>query len=210
MPVQLDILVLGSGVAGLSAVVRLASSEDLRVGVLTKADLAQSTTRWAQGGIAAAVGGDEDSADLHLADTLAAGAGLCDADAVRVLVDEGPARVDGAHRPGRRVRPRGRRSPGAGARRRALDGACAARRRRRHRGRGGAGARGRGARPRRRPVLERWFALDLIVEGARCVGVRALDPDGRPEVVRATPVVLATGGAGQLYAVTTNPARGHR
>ena len=91
---QLDVLVLGSGVAGLSAVVRLATPAGLRVGVLTKADLAQSTTRWAQGGIAAAVGGDEDSTDLHLADTLAAGAGLCDVDAVRVLVDEGPRRVD--------------------------------------------------------------------------------------------------------------------
>ncbi len=91
---ELDVLVLGSGVAGLSAVVRLATPAGLRVGVLTKADLAQSTTRWAQGGIAAAVGGDEDSTDLHLADTLAAGAGLCDVDAVRVLVDEGPRRVD--------------------------------------------------------------------------------------------------------------------
>ena len=61
--------------------------------MLTKAELAQSATRWAQGGVAAVLGGDEDSTDLHLADTLAAGAGLCDVDAVRVLVDEGPARV---------------------------------------------------------------------------------------------------------------------
>ena len=65
----------------------------LRVGVLTKGELSQSATRWAQGGVAAVLGGDEDSTDLHLADTLAAGAGLCDADAVRVLVDEGPGRV---------------------------------------------------------------------------------------------------------------------
>src|SRR2546429_9307109 len=65
----------------------------MRVGVLTKAELAQSATRWAQGGVAAVLGGDEDSTDLHLADKLAAGAGLCDVDAVRVLVDEGPARV---------------------------------------------------------------------------------------------------------------------
>ena len=89
-------LVLGSGVAGLSAAVRLADrpAGTPRVGVLTKGELAQSATRWAQGGVAAVLGGDEDSTDLHLADTLAAGAGLCDVDAVRVLVDEGPARVN--------------------------------------------------------------------------------------------------------------------
>src|SRR4051794_17335000 len=91
----LDLLVLGSGVAGLSAAVRAAELHGLRVGVLTKGDLDQATTRWAQGGVAAVLGGaDPDSTDLHLADTLAAGAGLCDADAVRVLVDEGPTRVN--------------------------------------------------------------------------------------------------------------------
>ena len=65
----------------------------MRVGVLTKAELQQATTRWAQGGVAAVLNEDPDSTDLHLADTLAAGAGLCDVDAVRVLVDEGPSRV---------------------------------------------------------------------------------------------------------------------
>ena len=90
---DLDLLVLGSGVAGLSAAVRAAELHGMRVGVLTKAELQQATTRWAQGGVAAVLGGDPDSTDLHLADTLAAGAGLCDVDAVRVLVDEGPARV---------------------------------------------------------------------------------------------------------------------
>ena len=90
---DLDLLVLGSGVAGLSAAVRAAEIHGMRVGVLTKAELQQATTRWAQGGVAAVLGGDPDSTDLHLADTLAAGAGLCDVDAVRVLVDEGPARV---------------------------------------------------------------------------------------------------------------------
>src|SRR5690606_38614953 len=93
MTEPLDLLVLGSGVAGLSAAVR-AAGLGMRVGVLTKAGLDAATTRWAQGGIAAVLGGsDPDSTDLHLADTLAAGDGLCDADAVRVLVDEGPDRV---------------------------------------------------------------------------------------------------------------------
>src|SRR5213082_4321290 len=93
--VDLDLLVLGSGVAGLSAAVRASETHGMRVGVLTKGELHQATTRWAQGGVAAVLGGgDPDSTDLHLADTLDAGAGLCDTDAVRVLVDEGPARVN--------------------------------------------------------------------------------------------------------------------
>ncbi|MGH9206422.1 MAG: FAD-binding protein, partial [Acidimicrobiales bacterium] len=94
VPAQLDVLILGSGVAGLSAAVRAAAIPGMRVGVLTKAELSQSATRWAQGGVAAVLGGDEDSTDLHMADTLTAGAGLCDRDAVRVLVGEGPGRVN--------------------------------------------------------------------------------------------------------------------
>jgi L-aspartate oxidase len=150
------------------------------------------------------VGGDEDSTDLHLADTLAAGAGLCDVDAVRVLVDEGPRRVDelialgavfdreaggdlalareGGHSTAR-VLHAGGAATGAEVER-ALVAAV------RH----SAAA-----------VLEQWFAVDLLVEDGRCVGVRALDPEGVLQEVRATQVVLATGGAGQLYAVTTNP-----
>src|SRR3954452_9299631 len=92
--IALDLLVLGSGVAGLSAAVRAADTHGMRVGVLTKGELHQSTTRWAQGGVAAVLGDDPDSTDLHLADTLKAGAGLCDSDAVRGLVDEGPGRVN--------------------------------------------------------------------------------------------------------------------
>ncbi len=201
---KLDVLVLGSGVAGLSAVVRLATPGGLRVGVLTKADLAQSTTRWAQGGIAAAVGGDEDSTDLHLADTLAAGAGLCDVDAVRVLVGEGPRRVDELI------------SLGAVFDREAGGDLALAREgghstaRVLHAGGAATGAEVERAlvaavRHSAAAVLEQWFALDLVVEDGRCVGVRALDPDGTVREVRATQVVLATGGAGQLYAVTTNP-----
>ena len=68
----LDLLVIGSGVAGLSAAVR-AADRGLVVGVLTKGHLEQSTTRWAQGGMAAVLGGDSDTTDLHLADTLATG-----------------------------------------------------------------------------------------------------------------------------------------
>jgi L-aspartate oxidase len=206
---DLDLLVLGSGVAGLSAAVRAAAwqaDSALRVGVLTKGHLAQATTRWAQGGVAAALGGDgdPDSTDLHLADTLAAGAEMCDVDAVRVLVDEGPARVhelialgavfdrdakgglalarEGGHSVARVVHAGGA-ATGAEIERALVDAveATAA------------------------SVMEGWFALDLVVADGRCRGVVALDPAGRLQTVRATHTLLATGGAGQLYAVTTNP-----
>ena len=206
---MLDLLVLGSGVAGLSAAVQTAAiSTDgdpgLRVGVLTKGDLDQAATRWAQGGVAAVLGGDPDSTDLHRADTLAAGAGLCHPDAVRVLVDEGPARVQNlialgavfdrdAHgqlslaREGGHSVPRVVHAGGAATGveiERALVEAVQAT----------AAA-----------VMEEWFALDLIVEGGRCRGVVAVDPAGVVREVLARHTLLATGGFGQLYAVTTNP-----
>ena len=197
--------------AGLSAAVRLAgsgapSSSSLSLGVLTKGALSQSATRWAQGGVAAVLGGDEDSTDLHLADTLAAGAGLCDEEAVRILVGEGPGRVHelialgvefdreatgllALAREGGHSRPRvvhaGGAATGAEVERALVDATYSS-----------ASA-----------VLEGWFALDLLTEGGRCVGVTALRPGqrGHPVEVRADHVVLATGGAGQLFSVTTNP-----
>ncbi|MDA8278832.1 MAG: FAD-dependent oxidoreductase [Actinomycetota bacterium] len=204
MAPDLDVLVVGSGVAGLSLAVRLADSS-LRVGVLTKAELSQSTTRWAQGGVAAVLGGDEDSVDLHHADTLAAGAGLCDVEAVRVLVAEGPDRVhelialgavfdseaggslalarEGGHSTARIVHAGGA-ATGAEVERALVEAL--------HRG---AAA-----------VLEHWFAVDLVLDAGRCTGVVARDPQGNVRQVAARHVVVATGGVGQLYAVTTNPA----
>ena len=216
-PGVLDVLVLGSGVAGLSAAVRLAAPlsaagggsatghAGLRVGVLTKAELSQSATRWAQGGVAAVLGGDEDSTDLHLADTLAAGAGLCDTDAVRALVDEGPSRVNELIAMGAVFD----RQPG-GALDLAREGGHSTARVV-HAGGAATGAEVERAlvnatRASAAAVLEEWFALDLLVEGGRCAGVRALSADGRVVDVRARQTVLATGGAGQLFAVTTNPA----
>ncbi len=204
MSERLDVLVVGSGVAGLTATVRLAALARARVGVLTKGELAQATTRFAQGGVAAVLPGDEDSTDLHLADTLRAGAGLCDEEAVRVLVDEGPGRVhelialgavfdrgpegrlsrarEGGHSMAR-VLHAGGAATGAEVERALVEavGASAA------------------------AVLEHWLALDLVVEGGRCRGVLARDPGGHVRRVEAAEVVLACGGVGQLFAVTTNP-----
>jgi len=202
---RLDVLVIGSGVAGLSAAVRLAQLAEGRVGVLTKGVLEQATTRWAQGGVAAVLPGDEDSTDLHLADTLRAGAGLCDEAAVRVLVDEGPARVHELIALGA-VFDRGP----AGELARAREGGHSMPRILH------AGGTATGAEVERAlvdaveasaaAVLEHWFALDLLVENGRCTGVIALDPDGASRRVEAANVLLACGGAGQLFAVTTNPA----
>lgn len=184
--------------------VRLAEVPGTRVGVLTKAELSQSATRWAQGGVAAVLGGDEDSTDLHLADTLAAGAGLCDVDAVRVLVGEGPARV-------RELIAMGavfdREAGGSLARAREGGHSTA---RVLHAGGAATGAEVERAlvaavQSSAAAVLERWFASDIVVEHGRCRGVVATDASGEPQVVRADHVVIATGGAGQLYAVTTNP-----
>jgi L-aspartate oxidase len=203
---DLDLLVLGSGVAGLTAAVRAAARPGMRVGVLTKAELHQSATRWAQGGVAAVLSAEEDSTDQHVADTLAAGVDLCDIDAVRILVDEGPASVqdlialgavfdrdatgkldlaiEGGHSHPRVVHAGGA-ATGAEIERALVDAVHAT----------------------AASVLEGWFALDFLVERGRCAGVVALDPAGERHEVRATHTLLATGGAGQLFAVTTNPTQ---
>jgi L-aspartate oxidase len=201
---DLDVLVVGSGVAGLSAAVRLTSSGKARVGVLTKGVLEQSTTRFAQGGVAAVLPGDEDSTDRHRADTLRAGAGLCDEGAVRLLVDEGPQRVTELIALGAVFD----RLP-TGELARALEGGHSSPRVI-HSGGTATGAEVERAlvaavEESAAALLEHWFALDLLLESGRCRGVVALDPAGRLREVRAGHVLLACGGAGQLFAVTTNP-----
>src|ERR671919_2697567 len=85
-----DFLVLGSGIAGLSFALKVARHG--RVAIITKKDRAESNTNYAQGGIAA-VTSKEDSFELHVRDTLAAGAGLCKENVVRTIIEEGPARI---------------------------------------------------------------------------------------------------------------------
>lgn len=199
-----DLLVLGSGIAGLSAAVR-ARREGMSVTVVTKGELGWSATRYAQGGVAAALDPTDDSPELHGSDTLAAGGGLCDTDAVRVLASEGPDRVrelvalgahfdqddaardfartrEGGHSVARVVHAGGD-ATGAEVER-ALVAAV-----------GASGA----------EIHERCLASDLVVEHGRVVGVTALGADGT-SVMRARHVLVATGGAGQCFAVTTNPA----
>src|SRR5882672_3509484 len=88
---QTDYIIVGSGIAGLRAAIDLARAG--RVTIFTKVQITESNSMYAQGGIAAAIGLNDDI-DKHYADTMAAGAGLCDAAAVRILVEEGPAEID--------------------------------------------------------------------------------------------------------------------
>ncbi|MFP5353763.1 MAG: L-aspartate oxidase [Gemmatimonadota bacterium] len=194
-------LVIGSGVAGLHTAWRAAEHGDVLV--LTKRSLHDSATSYAQGGIAAALGAG-DSPELHRKDTLAAGAALCDREAVEVLVEEGPARVrelqlagaafdlgrDGKLKLGREA---------AHSRRRIVHA---------HGDRTGAEvARTLIERVRATPrsnVLEHARVLDLIVEDGRCAGVRA-SVMGQAVEIRADATVLASGGCGQIYRYTTNP-----
>ena len=202
---ELDLVVLGSGVAGLSAAVRAAGIHGLRTGVVTKGGLDLATTRWAQGGVAAALSGDPEEIDLHLADTVSAGAGLCDVDAVRVLVDEGPRRVEELIALGAEFD-----RDAAGNLELAREGGHSVARVVH------AGGAATGAEIERALVAavhataavvhEHTFALDLALDDGRCVGVIVAGPDGRRRRVDARHVLLATGGAGQLFEITTNPA----
>jgi L-aspartate oxidase len=197
---DLDLLVLGSGVAGLSAVVRAASRHPgARIGLVSKGVLSDSATQWAQGGVAAVMH-QSDSVELHMADTLKAGCGLCDHRAVEVLVTEGPQRVrelaglgasfdrddqgdwelarEGGHSTARVVHAGGA-ATGAEVERTLVEAAGAA----------------------ATTVWEHTPAVDLIVEGGKCRGVAVTGGTD----IRARATLLATGGAGQLYSITTNP-----
>jgi len=197
-----DFVIVGGGVAGLRAAIALAGGG--RVLVLTKAEPAESNTGYAQGGIAAAIG-DDDSAALHEADTVRAGDGLCDEDAVRVCVGEGPRYV-------RELIDWGARFD------RAADGRPALGREAAHSVRRVLHAGDATGREIGRVLWERVSALagvntidhalvaEIIVEDGRASGVRYFDRDGVRQEVRAAATLLATGGAGQVYRETTNPA----
>ena len=204
-----DVLVLGSGIAGLTAA-RTAAEAGLSVTVLTKGELAASATRYAQGGVAAALS-PNDSPELHFSDTLSAGGGLCDPEAVRILVGEGPARLRELMALGASFDRAGDGGTGAPLALAREGGHSLARVV--HAGGDATGhevERALVAATVGHPnvtVHEGWLALSLFVEGGRVAGVIGI-PSGAviPVVMRARHVVLASGGAGQLYSVTTNPA----
>lgn len=199
---QFDVLVLGGGIAGLTAA--LASARRWRVGLLTKSTFDDTTTFLAQGGIAAALS-PADSPELHFQDTVNAGAGLCDETAVRVLVTEGPDRVrelmeicphfdrvngeivlgrEGAHSVARVIH------AGGDATGSQVSSALAE-------------AARMGSRVQ---LFEDEFVIDLLTTDGRCVGVLSHDlRSGDLWLNHAMVTILATGGAGQVYARTTNP-----
>ena len=189
---QFDVLVLGGGIAGLTAAI--AAARRWHVGLLTKASLNDTTTFLAQGGIAAALG-ESDSPELHFQDTVAAGAGLCDPDAVRVLVSEGPDRV----RELIEICPRFDRKDGeivlgregAHSVRRVLHAGGDAT------GREVSSTLSEAARLGSRVQLyEDEFVIDLLTIDGRCIGALSLNlADGEYTLNLAMVTILATGGA---------------
>jgi L-aspartate oxidase len=199
-----DVLVIGSGVAGLRAA--LSASEHSDVIVLAKGKLTQSNTSWAQGGMAVVLD-EADSFDEHIANTIDAGAGLCDEPVVRRIVEAGPAGLkelldigidldrtddgelalgrEGGHTQHRIVHANGD-ATGRELSNTLIDAAKAADRIR---------------------LFDECFALDLITEGlpgSRCVGAITHHPKHGLQVIWARATVLATGGCGQVYRETTN------
>jgi L-aspartate oxidase len=198
-----DFLVIGGGIAGLSAAIHLADAGTVLC--VTKESLSESNTSYAQGGIAVAMGGETDVA-LHLEDTIAAGDGLVDRVAASVLVAEGPARVEELLDWGTAF---DRKSGGELERTR--EGAHSLSRILHAQG----DATGReiarsllahATQKKSIALLEWTTAIDLLVEGSRVVGAALLMPEGKVVRVRACAVLIASGGAGQVYSDTTNPA----
>jgi L-aspartate oxidase len=204
-----DVVVVGSGVAGLSVALGLAGSH--RVAVITSGPLGSGSTRWAQGGIAAAVG-PEDNPRLHAADTLAAGAGICDHESVHCLTEEAPKRLTQLVDAGAVLDhdPNGQLSltrEGGHHRRRVA-----------HAGGDATGAevsRALVAAARRSAitVVEHSMVLDLVRvhgrRGPRVSGIVVRPASGgasERNVIAARAVVLATGGIGGVYEASTNPS----
>jgi L-aspartate oxidase len=205
------VVVVGTGIAGLIAAYRASARHD--VVLVTKAELAESNTKYAQGGIAAALFPD-DSAASHIADTLSAGAGLCDPEAVEVLCTEGPQRVRDLIALGVEFD-----RDAAGELARGHEAAHSARRVI-HAGGDATGlaievALLRAVRALAVEVHEFTFMRELVVahddddhrgvRTGRVVGIDAVGPSGQTFRIDADAVVLASGGAGQLYRHTTNP-----
>lgn len=199
-----DFLIIGSGVAGLSCAIELEAHGS--VAVLTKDDMASGSTQWAQGGIAAVLSPEPlDSDKMHREDTMKAGAGLCDAEAVGVLVREGPHRIrqliargahfdteptgelkltrEAAHRARRIVHSHGD-STGREVQRSLTSSTLKS-----------GDVR----------TFENTLSVDFYINNGRCCGVFALDADDNLKLFRAKATIVATGGLGAIYKESTNP-----
>jgi len=202
LPNETDFIVVGAGIAGLRASVELAPAG--RVLCLAKREVSESNTQYAQGGIAAALS-DDDEVSLHLDDTLKAGDGLCKEDAARVLVEEGPARIEELMEWGTEFDRAGAKiaftREGAHSRSRILH------------AHGDSTGREIGRAlylkaQAMKPIVFREFEFttELVVRDGGVVGVRVLDNTGQVREIHASSVLLATGGLGQVYSDTTNPS----
>jgi len=202
LPSETDFIVVGAGIAGLRASVELASAG--RVLCLAKQEVTESNTQYAQGGIAAALS-DEDEVRLHLEDTLKAGDGLCNEEAARILVEEGPPRIEELIEWGTEFDRAGAKiaftREGAHSRSRVLH------------AHGDSTGREIGralylkaAAQKNITFQEFEFTTDLLLRDGRVAGVRVLDHAGVSHEIHAGAVLLATGGLGQVYSDTTNPA----
>jgi len=201
-PSQTDFLVIGAGVAGLRAAVELADAGSVLV--LAKREVTDSNTRWAQGGIAAALS-DEDEISLHLQDTLLAGDGLCNPEAAKVLVEDAPERIDELIRWGTEFDRQGTKltfgREGAHSRNRILH------------AHGDSTGReilralyAKSQTLKNISVREFEFSTDLVVDNGRVCGIHLINERGEQQQMTASAVLFATGGMGQLYRNTTNPA----
>ena len=201
MRVTCDYLIIGSGIAALRAAIELADAGD--VVMLTKAGSEAGSTGYAQGGIAAALGPD-DSPERHAEDTIAAGAGLCNPTAVRLLTETGPGYVRELADWGARFE-----RDSAGRLSLAREGAHAVRRVVHARDATGREiARALWQRLAGVPslrVVEHAEATGALIADGECVGMRFLDAGGAPTGIMARATLLATGGAGRLFRETTNP-----
>jgi L-aspartate oxidase len=201
-PAETDFIVVGAGVAGLRAAIELAAAG--RVLVLAKRELSESATQYAQGGIAVALS-DEDDIGLHLQDTLDAGDGLCNPEAARILVEEGPERIQELIAWGTAFDRHGTTltftREGAHSRSRVLH------------AHGDSTGReiGRALQAKAKTLKQISFCdfefiSDLWLEDGQIHGVELLSDAGERHHVAAFAVLLATGGIGQVYRETTNPS----
>jgi len=201
-----DFLIVGGGIAGLSAA--LEASRWGKVIILTKGKIGETATEKAQGGIAAAIDQIRDSTEYHFEDTIQAGAGLCNEEAVRILVTEGVERVKELIEMGAQF-DRAETEAGGGFAL-ALEGAHK-RRRILHAGdaTGEEIQRTLGSKilkEKRAEVKEQTIGVNLITKNGECLGVEALDlKQGEKIYYLAKATILATGGLGQVYLYTTNP-----